>query len=496
MSIPKPLRISLLTLLLACFLPLMAWGYWGLRRIDVNWLPSIYMPYHANYYAWNVHWGRTEPVDNQFNWTAFDRMLELTETNRSKTVVLINPSNQWATGGQARAPFDLDRSTLLTDPAPEFGYSNCLYDFTYKLVEHIAMYNPNLVSHLRFVNEPYFADNWNVTSATYEQDIEDYIRCLRTVYIAAHRAADDNNVDIKVGYGGLNYVRQLEREWYELGLVSPTARPVLLDFFHSRYERHFKKQLTWWDFEKWIDTYEIVPNCYWADMLAEQSEWVDCFEVHYHFKPRFIHHELRAFERKVLQAGGELKPWFASEAAMQLVPHGGTEFEERFHAGDMIKKWITGMAFGLEGICTPVIGYPPGSFYGLYDEHGEEYPAAHCYRFVRRLVPQPTHFKNISLEPVTAYRFRWNNKLVDVTWLDVLWDKDDTTEFYQPRVPNHFRVGRVLNIFGQEIDRILPQEGKIQVKVTQEPIIIVWDILKSPPPEHRGRINNQENPVD
>jgi hypothetical protein len=407
--------------------------------------------------------------------------------------VQINPCNQWATGSEPRAPDDLDRVTPLNDPAPPEGYSVTLYDFIYTVVEHVALYNPDLVSHLRFVNEPYLEKNWNVTALTYEQDVEDYIRCLRTAYLAAHQAADDNNVTIKVSYGGLNYNRQLEREWFRAGDASPALRPCILEQVQSRYERHLSEEFTWLGFKRWVHYYEVLPNCYWCDMLAAQSEWVDCFEVHYHFKPRFIYAELGAFEHMVTEFGGTLKPWFAGEAAMQLSPDGTTTFEERFHAGDMVRKWFTGMAFGLEGICTPIIGYPPDCFFGLYDVDANEYLAAECYRIMRRLVPNPRQFKNISKDPINTYRFRWNRSLVDIVWVDRLWDYDVSTELYDPIRPNNFRVGIVTDIFGQEMERIFPGD-KLPIVISQEPVVMVWKFLEIPPPDYTGSSKTSQTP--
>ncbi|MFH2001755.1 MAG: hypothetical protein ABIK28_18870 [Planctomycetota bacterium] len=493
MPTPKPLRISILCLAFTCLVLISASGYWGLRRIDENRPPTVYAPYKAHFYAWTVHWGRTEPVEDEFNWTALDRMLEFTEANHCQIVVLVNPNNPWATGGEARAPDDLDRATPLSDPAPALGYSACLYDFIYCLVEYIALYNPDLVSHLRYVNEPYFEHHWQLTASTYERDVEDYIRCLRTAYLAAHRAADDYQVSIQVSHGGLNYNRQLEREWYQQGEAVPELRPGILELFQSRNERSFSDVKNWEDFRRWVENYDVLPHCYWTDMLARESEWMDCFEVHYHFKPRFIYNELQAFEHAVLRAGGTLKPWFASEASMQLSPLGSTLFNARFHAGDMVKKWFSGMAFGLDGICTPITGYPPDRFFGLYDVDGNEYPAAQCYRFMRRLVPLPTVFQNISCEPFTAYRFRWGTSLVDIVWLDSLRDKDSSTGLYEPELPIHFRYGRVLDIFGQEIYMICPEKDN-KITVSQEPVLILWNLQSAPPPDCSGRKRNNTMP--
>ncbi len=451
-------------------------GYWGLRNINllVNLPDSAYDAFNPRYYAWPVSWNRIERRDDVFEWKALDAALDFTSRHHGKTVLVLNAISSWATGGEPRAPDDLVRNIPLSAPVPVRGYSLALYDFTYKLVEHIATRNPEALGFLRFFNEPHL--DWKTTRETFTQDVEDYIRCLRTVYLAAHAAANDYNTPIMVSHGGFSYAQQLQREWFLYGERHPDARDSLLILYRSRYERQFNPgRFTWDDFRQYMSGSDRTPGLYWADAIAGQTDWMDWFDVHYHWKPRFIFQELRAFENVVRDSGGVLKPWLAAEAAMNLSPQGKTPYNERFHAGDMVRKWTLGMAFGLLGICTPVVGYPPDRFFGLYSPRLGEYLSAGSYRFLRSLIEPAGPPQDISTGDFFAFRFNEKQGPVDVVWKDVLFDPDSSKASWGLNPPDRYNKAVVYDVIGKRIGEYAPAHGQ-QVSVSQEPVIIVWKV--------------------
>ena len=339
------ISISFIILIGFCFTNASARDYWGLRNIDTRAPDSVYVGFDADYYAFAVSWARSEIEDDQFTWEALDNSLDMSERFGGKVVLVVSCDSRWATGGETRAPDDIDRRTPLADDPPQRGYSESLYDFTYNLVDHIAARDELVVRYLRFVNEPEY--NWEVDQ-DYEQDVEDYVRCLRTFYIAAHTAADENDLEILVSHGGFYYVHSLARKYYRLGEENEALQDSLIALLQSRYERHATRINDWEDVTNLVEGRGGMPPNYWTDVMAGQTEWLDWFDVHYHFKPRFIFDELGSFEEVVQDSGGELRPWLAAEAAMQLAEGSLTEYDEYFHAGDMARKWILGMAFGLE----------------------------------------------------------------------------------------------------------------------------------------------------
>jgi len=432
---------------------------------------SVYVGFDADYYAYPLSWARTEVNDDEFTWNALDNSLNFAQRFDGEVVLVVSCNARWACGGGTRAPNDLDRRTPLENDPPEHGYSESLYDFAYNVVNHIGQRENPVVKYLRFVNEPEY--NWEV-GRNYQQDVEDYVRCLRTFYIAAHAAADANEIEVHVSHGGFYLVKQLARKYYRIGEENAELQDSLITLLQSRFERHATRINTWEDVQRLVVGRGGMPPNYWSDVMAGQTEWLDWFDIHYHWKPRFIFEELGAFEEMVQDSGGEVKPWLAAEAAMQLAQGGLTDYEARFHAGDMVRKWISGIAFGLEGICTPMTGFPPEHFFGLFDDQQQEYLSATSFRFLRSIIQPTSEPKEMSEYPLRAFRFEEEIGLVDVFWYDALFDTDESEFSYYPVVPEEFRVARVFDILGEEIDRFEPGEVDT-LRITQVPVIINWD---------------------
>jgi len=447
--------------------------YWGLRNINTRLPDEEYERFNAHYYAFAVSWARSEISDDEFTWQTLDNSLEMTERLGGEAVLVVSCNSSWACGGDMRAPDDLDRRTSLADDPPEHGYSEALYDFTYRLVEHIAELDAAHAPYLRFVNEPEY--NW-VIDRDWEQSVEDYVRCLRTFYIAAHAAADDNDIEIAVSHGGFNLVRSLARKYHRLGEADEELQDSLITLLQSRFERHATRIEDWEDVTRLVVGRGGMPPNYWADVMAGQTAWLDWFDIHYHFKPRFIFDELGSFEETVQDSGGEVKPWLAAEAAMQLAEGGLTEYEERFHAGDMARKWILGMAFGLEGICTPLTGYPPDHFFGLYDDNQEEYLSAQTYRFLRSLIQPVREAEDLSDSLFRRYSFHEETSDVRVKWEDALFDSWEGEPYVLViRCSEEYSLVTVYNVLGEVLTIV--QRGNFEalaIEHTNDFIVIVY----------------------
>ncbi len=448
--------------------------YWGIRNINTKIPAEKYDELNAQIYAFGFSWDRLENPDDEFNWRYIDQAVDFAAEHNGKTVFLLTPASSWATDGEPRAPNDLDRRTPLSDPIPEHGFSEILYDYAYKIIDYAAERKPSTVGYLRYGNEPQWADHWQISDETYEQDVEDFVRCMRTVYKAAHDAADENGVDIKVSHGGFYYDKMLLREWYELGEQFPDKQDSIIELYYSRYERHWKSDIkTWDDFGRLMKNRGGMPETYWMDIMAGQTDWMDWFDVHYHWKPRFIFDELAAFEHAVIDSGGSLKPWLAAEAAMQIEEAGNTRYDELFHAGDMVRKWILGIAFGLKGICTPIVGAPPDRFYGLFDIDLNEYFSFKSYKFLHSVIKPESPPEDLSEGNVFYYRFHEKIGIVDVIWADALFDTTSVNYPIPQHKPENSNSGKIHNIFGDEIHTITG--GFKEVEARQEPVIIIWD---------------------
>lgn len=461
-------------LLLMICSPSFGIDYWGLRNINMNLDDEVYQDFNASWYAFGTSWDRIENPDDSFNWASIDAAIYFTQNNNGRAILVLEPESKWASNSEARAPNDLDRDTPL-DEVPERGFSESLYDYAYKIVERWMKADPNLLQYLRYAGEPQYYNldppHWIATKDTYEQDAEDYLRCLRTVYRASHKASEDYGGTIKVSHGGFYYDDQLVREWYLFGEAHPEAQDSLIQLFRSRYERHWHQTAdSWDDIERRVNRQADIPPCYWMDLMAGQSEWLDFFDVHYHWKPRYIFDELGAFERQVLDSGGTLKPWFSAETAFQLNPNGDTDYDADFHAADMVRKWIFGMAFGLKGTCTPILGMPPEKFFGLYSVSDERYKSADAYVFLRSLIEPAEAPVDISNGDIKAYRFNEENHIIDIAWRDALFDADMDTKAYIFEKPSEDAIAEVYTIYGAHYEIANPTSWQL----SQTPIIIVW----------------------
>jgi len=444
--------------------------YWGLRNINTRMEDETYESFNADYYAYALSWTRTEMQDDEFTWNTLDNSLNFAERFDGKVVLVVSCNSSWACDGQTQAPSDLDRRQPLSEDPPDNGYSESLYDFAYQLVDHITQRENPVVKYLRFVNEPEY--NW-VVGRNWEQDVEDYVRCLRTFYIGAHAAAEENEIEISVSHGGFYLVRSLARKYYRIGEENEELQDSLITLLQSRFERHATRIRSWEDVAQLVEGRGGMPPNYWSDVIAGQTEWLDWFDIHYHWKPRFIFDELTSFEEVVQDSGGEVKPWFAAEAAMQLAQGSLTEYDERFHAADMARKWILGMAFGLKGICTPMTGYPPEHFFGLYNDQQEEYLSATTYRFLRSII-QPLHEpEDLSVRGFKHYSFNEGSSVIDVIWWETLFDTSQTgTITYNIDASEEVSPVKVYNIFG-ELEFEVDPNGDIDFDFTgQEPMII------------------------
>jgi hypothetical protein len=458
-------------------------GYWGLRNIEMTLPGATFTELNPQYVAWGFVWDRVERPDNTFSWAGLDQAVDFTAQYGARTVFLLTPASSWASDGEARAPNDLDRAIPISDPVPERGYSEALYDYAYNLIDHAAKRNPDVLGYLRYGNEPQYPDHWITTEQTYRQDVDDYIRCLRTAYLAAHKAAADNNAEIKVSHGGFYYYSQLERSWFEYGEAHPEAQDSLVTLFNSHYERQWPLPISSWnDFSRRIQNTTGIPPTYWMDAIAGQTDWLDWFDIHYHFKPRYIFDNMKAFEASVSDSGGTLKPWLAAEAAMQIEAQGETRYEERFHAGDMVRKWIFGMAAGLKGICTPIVGAPPDRFFGLYSDQGDRYMSADAYAFVHSLIQPAAPPIDLSEQGAAAYRFK-ENSIVDVVWFDALFDTETDVVSYTPVVPEEFanrKTGdlklQVYDILGLHLATLDVDQAPVIVPISQEPRVLIWQL--------------------
>ncbi len=468
--------IAILTLVLGLSLSLFAQDYWGLRNINTRAGDEVYNGFGAHWYCYDVSWERTEVQDDQFNWQNLDNSLDLTQRYNGEAVLVVSCNAGWATGGAGeKAPEDLDTRTPLNVDPPERGYSESIYDFAENLVNHIAERERPVVKYLRYVNEPEY--NW-VMTRDYVQDIEDYVRCLRTFYIAVHAAAAEHELDLRVSHGGFNYSKSLVRHYYRMGEENEELRDSLITLIQSRFERHATRVRSWDDVGLLVNSRGGLPPNYWTDVMAGQTDYLDWFDVHYHFKPRFLFDELHSFEQTVQDSGGEVKPWLAAEAAMQLAQGGLTDYEERFHAADMARKWILGMAFGLEGICTPMTGYPPEHFFGLFDDDQEEYLSATTYRFLRSVIQPVNEPEDNSSGQFRRFTFHEEATDVQVMWQDLIFDTREGMPYdlniecgeeYAHVIVNNY-LGEVLATIEHGNDSLLSD-----VDYQNEPIIIVYE---------------------
>jgi len=469
----------------------LAQTYWGLRNMDYSWPDSLYQSLGAKLFALaQVGWNKIQPTSaKNYNWSFLDFQIDFVKRMNGVPVVLVGIQSSWASEpslyGGVTPPLDLDRTTPLTAPIPQKGYSTALYDFVYELVKHLNQVYSGTV-YFRMVNEPSGPGHWDINlsdSTQWASKVEDYERCLRTFYKAAHDAESSTGLQVRVSHGGIMPIYPVEKNWFALGQNQPQLQDSLLALFNSLDERYWQIFSSWNDVVQYItnDTLRLYKQL-WFNAFIRLTNWVDYQDIHYHFKPRFLADNIKAYETVLHDSGIVSKPWLAAEATMRINQR-RLPFDQRFHAADMVRKWVLGMDSKLIGICTAIIGSPPTSYFGLYDSSGNSYLAATSYRFLSSLIPNPLTIQKLDSMGIFHFRFSGPN-FVDIVWKDALFDTTSTDTIFTTGFPSGYDVCKVVDVLGNTIDSIVAS-GPITLQLTQEPRILIWRYTTS--------VNGQEN---
>ncbi|MEM9023690.1 MAG: hypothetical protein AAGB22_08100, partial [Bacteroidota bacterium] len=276
-----------------CCLTASAQEMWGIRNLNLNYNDTVYTNLNAAYYASGAVWNRFQQTPGApYDWTSLDRVIDSTvNAFGGELVLLLDIAGSWAvdTGAGDQPPLDLDRSLDLAAAVPDSGYSPTLFTFVRDLMAHLdAVYSGTVW--LRFSNEPQF--NW-AEGHTLEQNdsvISDYIRCLRTVYRAAHDTTGiSDSLLAKVSHGGIYVDFWQKYHWYLLGGNGGIrVQDSVVTLFQSRYnERTIQDYTDWYDVVSKVRESGEKARRNWVLRLVAQTAWMDYWDVHYHFKPRF-----------------------------------------------------------------------------------------------------------------------------------------------------------------------------------------------------------------
>lgn len=443
-------------------------GFWGLRNINKLRIDTVLEKLNPTYQAWGINWSRTELSKGNFDWSDLEEAFEVVNQYNGIPVFVLSVKGAWAVpSGNQQAPYDIDRSTSLDDVIPDSGYSKDLYSYSRAFIAKSAeLYSGKI--YIRFVNESWI--NWKYTPANKEKDLDDYTRCLRTVHKACHDEESLHSLEVLVSHGSLVPEGLTLLKWYQVGDANPDKRDSIITLFQSQVERVQVGYYSDWntvDYAMNHSNFDKLEN--WSNTLIENTDWVDFHDIHYHYKPRFLKEDIETATNAIIALGKTPKPYFVSEAAMNLYSAASVNFTSTFHANDMVRKWITAMINDVEGICTPMIGYPAHLFYGLFNEDSIPYDAYNSYHFIKQLIPFKGSANIIRQDSIIHVSF--SDFKVDVIWKNALFDTDNNKISYSCTFQGEQEI-EFYDVEGKEISGI--SDSNFPLEVGQEPIIVKW----------------------
>lgn len=150
-----------------------------------------------------------------------------------------------------------------------------------------------------------------------------------------------------------------------------------------------------------------------------------------------------------------------------------------------VKKLVTGMAAGLEGVnlcCLqdwPAISFFP--YQGLTDDKQQPRPAPYSYRLVVNKLTGFSAVKRLSLsKDIYAYQFTVKNKPVTVVWNDegryyLATEKEPSVQLELPFAAAQARVTHIITEAGQtepRVETINSTRGRLRLQLNGEPVFV------------------------
>jgi len=394
-------RIPVLSLIASLLLISNLYAFWGMRDYPEDGVDSLLERLYPEELLITVRWSECEPAAGEFDWAELDSSLVKCRVGRWTCIaptVVIDPVSEWATGGEWRAPDDLDFDTDLNEPMGRFGYSRTLYNFTYELMtrcqQQLLPDYPWRSIDLSVVLGNDIASNWITTDSTLHRDLEGYRRSLRTVAKAVKdfdEEGDDSGHRF-VMWGDIDLSPAIDADWLQAGNDAPEQRAEILGqvrFLHQRIANRFEN---WEAYQAWMATAEMARKLAWIDLLSQEARTVSYFNMRLTCKPHFLSEVVAAFISDIPNFNG--KDWKSTFAAFELEGGGEVEYSAEFLESDYARRFVSAIKDDFVSIFVPLISDTNGQWLGLLPEAGRVTRGADVFRAMRFEMFMPVDYFN------------------------------------------------------------------------------------------------------
>jgi hypothetical protein len=294
---------------------------------------------------------------------------------------------------------------------PQWGYSKSYYRFIYTFVAH---YSDDLKAIIieNEMNAPRF---WAGTK-------EEYVRVLKTAYLAAHRAKPGIIVmDGGIASGALGPV--MIREMIASRPSEPEAVLAYANqFFAKTKSRRFRwnslGELRKWANREFLNVQHDRINYY----LANSAGARDWLAIHYYEDVRFLDDVVRWIRSKLSEEERSIPIAITEYGIRNLDPEydpGGVD-----QASEVCKKLVTGLSLEMKLMVWYSLKEDALDKVGLLNGDGSWRPAARAFEFLAGKIGRELQFAEASEEGISPRRFVFTHRLNPSRKLEVLWSEE------------------------------------------------------------------------
>ncbi|MBU0753657.1 MAG: endo-1,4-beta-xylanase [Planctomycetes bacterium] len=366
-----------------------------------------------------ARWDLIEPKPGCFNWNSItDQWLHACVDNGMDFIPSIRIGRGWFTQGRnlrgsKQASFPPD--DLAEDWNPKWGYSKNYFKFIYSFVDHYKDSLPAIIIENE-ANAPQF---WAGTK-------EEYIRILKTAYLAAHLAKPEIIVmDYGIASGAFGPV--MIRDMFESSEKKPEE---ILDFANRFFAKYKEPRFRWdtpeslrsWAMRKDYDPhYERIT--YFLKHGTGARDWL---AIHYYEDVNFLDDVIGWIREKLPEDERSIPIAITEYGIRNLDPE--YEVSGLDQAREVCKKLIIGLALDMKLMVWYSLKEDSLDKLGLLESDGSWRPAAKAYNFIAKKIGQELEFVHGGQEGDSPRRFVFKSRTDPARMLEVIWSDDGAVE--------------------------------------------------------------------
>ena len=340
----------------------------------------------------------------------------------------------------------------------EWGYSKSYYGFIHKFVKS-RRDDLDAIIVENEANTPHF---WYGTA-------DEYVRVLKTAYLAAHRAKPEiivMNSGCASGAWAVCVIRDM--------LEDPRIGPEKVLGFANGYFAKLKNPKFQWrdagDLETLArrkdvrENYERITH-----YLANYEGCVDLFNLHYYEDYHYLEDVLTWIRGRAKAAGYDLPPMAITEYGIRNVDQ-SYRVEGADHALEVVKKLVVALSLDARLIVWYSLRDDMVQKVGLLDDDRSERMAARAFRFAVGKIGSRYRFASRALGAQGLWRFRFDHVKDGRKSLDVVWSEGGSLP-YQLGAKGDSEKRKVYTLMGEKI-RPEEKDGGEEIHVSVSPVFV------------------------